>query len=174
DRAGRLTPLGEQVRRVPLHPRLARMLAAAGGARQMAQACALLSERHLLPPRTASTTSDLLSALDRWSEMPSHVHRAADTVSAIFRQSATRDRESAMTSEADFRRAVLAGYPDRVAQRRAAGAAEVLLASGTGATLSRDSGVRDGEFLIALDVVSTTSNQSAIRNPQSSMPLVRL
>ena len=32
----------------------------------MARACALLSERHLLPPRTASTTSDLLSAIDGW------------------------------------------------------------------------------------------------------------
>ena len=58
--------IGEQVRRLPLHPRLARMLVAAGGARQIAQACALLSERHLLPPRTASTTSDLLSAIDDW------------------------------------------------------------------------------------------------------------
>ena len=54
----------KQVRRLPLHPRLARMLVDAGGARSMAQACALLSERHLLPPRTATTSSDLLSALD--------------------------------------------------------------------------------------------------------------
>src|SRR5262249_51647128 len=75
--AARLTALGEQVRRIPLHPRLARMLAAAGGARQMARACALLSERQLLPARTASTSSDLLSALDRWSELPPHVHHAA-------------------------------------------------------------------------------------------------
>ena len=65
--AASLTAVGEQVRRLPLHPRLARMLVAAGGARQVAQACALLSERHLLPPRTASTSSDLLSALDHWT-----------------------------------------------------------------------------------------------------------
>jgi ATP-dependent RNA helicase HrpB len=59
-RDGRLTTVGEHVRRLPLHPRLARMLVAAGGAREVAQACALLSERHLLPPRHASTSSDLL------------------------------------------------------------------------------------------------------------------
>ena len=60
-----LTSMGEQVRRAPLHPRLARMLVEAGGSRQIAQACALLSERHLLPPRAASTSSDLLSAIDQ-------------------------------------------------------------------------------------------------------------
>jgi ATP-dependent RNA helicase HrpB len=67
-----------------------------------------------------------------------------------------------------FRRAVLAGYPDRVAQRRAPGSGDVRLATGTGATIARESGVRDGEFLVALDV------QTAIRNPQSAVALVRL
>jgi len=65
-----LTDVGEQVHRLPLHPRLARMLVAAAGARQIAQACALLSERHLLPPRLATTSSDLLSALDHWRDVP--------------------------------------------------------------------------------------------------------
>jgi len=144
-----LTTLGEQVKRLPLHPRLARMLIAAGGAHQMAQACALLSERHLLPPRTATTTSDLLSALDNWRSMPPHVQRAADVI-------ADRGLRTADSiADSDFRRAILAGYPDRVAQRRAPGSADVLLATGTGATIARESGVRDGEFLVALDVGRT-------------------
>ncbi len=54
--------------------------------------------------------------------------------------------------EPQFRRALLAGYPDRVAQRREPGSPNVLLASGTGATIAPESGVRDGEFLIALDM----------------------
>ena len=155
-----LTEIGEQVRRLPLHPRLARMLVEAGGARQIAQACALLSERHLLPVRTASTSSDLLSAIDNWSAVPPHVQRTAhviedlglriaDSQSAI--KSAVRNPQSAM-SEVAFRRAILAGYPDRVAQRRDAGSANVRLASGAGATIAPESGVRDGEFLVALDV----------------------
>ena len=155
-----LTAMGEQVRRLPLHPRLARMLVEAGGARQIAQACALLSERHLLPARTASTSSDLLSAIDNWNAVPPHVQRTAhviedlglriaDSQSAI--KSAVRNPQSAM-SEVAFRRAILAGYPDRVAQRRDAGSASVRLASGAGATLAPESGVRDGEFLVALDV----------------------
>jgi ATP-dependent helicase HrpB len=141
----RLTAAGEEVRRVPLHPRLARMLIAGGGARSIAQACALLSERHLLPRRTATTTSDLLSALDHWSDVPSHVQRVAREISDFRLQ--TSD-----LSEPDFRRAILSGYPDRVAQRREAGSAKVLLASGTGAEIGPESGVRDGDFLVALDV----------------------
>jgi ATP-dependent helicase HrpB len=175
----RLTPLGDQVRRLPLHPRLARMLIAVGGAAQMARACALLSERHILPPRTESTTSDLLSALDDWNAMPAHVRRAADVIADSMRhepQSANRDRQS--LSESAFRRAILSGYPDRVAQRRDPDSANVRLASGTGATIAPESGVRDGEFLVALDIsrveqsgpravrAAVRSSKGVIRDPQ--------
>jgi len=62
-------------------------------------------------------------------------------------------------SDADFRRAILAGYPDRVAQRREPKSPRLLLSTGAGATLSPQSGVVDGEFLVALDVrVSTRPN----------------
>jgi len=163
----RLTAIGERVRRLPLHPRLARMLVASGGTRQMAQACALLSERHLLPPRAASTASDLLSALDRWSDMPPHVQRAAAQIEAAVRDEA---RRGAPHSEPAFLRAVLAGYPDRVARRRAPTSPEVLLASGAGAAIARDSGVTAGEFLVALDVrQSTIHAQSAHRSPQPAL-----
>ena len=163
--APRLTAIGEQVRRLPLHPRLARMLVAAGGTPQMTQACALMSERHLLPPRAASTASDLLSALDRWSDMPPHVLRAASQIEAAVRGEA---RRSAPHDEATFLRAVLAGYPDRVARRRAPASPDVLLASGAGATIARESGVTGGEFLVALDV-----RESAVSN-RSALALVRL
>src|SRR4051812_44616670 len=144
---GRLTAIGEQVRRLPLHPRLARMLVASGGARQIAQACALLSERHLLAPRTATTSSDLLSAIDNWTAVPPHVQQVARQILPADFVVRTSD-----ASDAEFLRAILSGYPDRVAQRRAPGSADVLLASGTGATIAAESGVRDGEFLIAVDV----------------------
>ena len=168
----RLTEIGEQVRRLPLHPRLARMLVAAGGARQVAQACAILSERHLLPPRLATTSSDLLSALDQWSQMPPHVKRVADVIadlgmrnadSGTVSKSAVRIPQSAVLTESAFRRAVLAGYPDRVAQRREPGSSNVKLASGTGATMAPESGVRDAEYLIALDV----GQQSSVVSRQS-------
>jgi len=149
--AGRtLTPLGEQVRRLPLHPRLARMLIASGGAREVVRACALLSERHLLPPRNATTSSDVLSALDQWGDLPPHVHRIAEQLQAQIAS------ESAIAlPDLELRRAIFAGYPDRVAQRREPRSDAFLLSSGTGAKLGGDSGVRDAEFIVALDVTQS-------------------
>ena len=152
-RDGALTEIGLRMQRLPLHPRLARMLVAADGAWPIAQACALLSERHLLPPRTSATSSDLLSAIDRWADMPAHVKQAAEYIGSGF------SRTNRHLSESDFRRAILTGYPDRVAQRREPKSPRLLLSTGAGATLSQQSGVVEGEFLVALDVrVSTRPN----------------
>jgi len=161
-----LTPAGDRVRRLPLHPRLARMLVAANGARSVARACALLSERQLVPPRSASTTSDLLSAIDDWRGMPPHVQRVADDIGRF-------GDAGRSISDDDFRRAVLAGYADRVAQRREPGSPHVRLATGTGAVVAEESGVRDGEFLVALDVrapVVTGSGVVSARSPRKRLP----
>ena len=84
-REGALTDLGREIVRLPLHPRLASMLRAAGGARPMARACALLSERQVVPSRTAAaTSSDLLSALDSWEGLPPHVDRVARELERIY------------------------------------------------------------------------------------------
>jgi ATP-dependent helicase HrpB len=136
------------------------MLVAAGGSRSMARACALLSEGRAAGRRAIATTdSDLLSALDQWDMATPQVKRAADLI--VDRGSRNTDSQN----ERAFRRAVLAGYPDRVAQRREPGSPEVLLSSGTGATMGSESGVRGGEFLVALDI--TRNSQSA--NPQYSV-----
>jgi ATP-dependent helicase HrpB len=180
---GRLTKEGEQVRRLPLHPRLARMLLAARGSREAVRASALLSERHLFPQRAATTSSDLLSAMDDWDNVPSHVQRAATEIArmAASLQAATFHPPSPVPrDEPEFLRAVLSGYPDRVAQRREPRSPEVLLSSGTGAVLARESGVRDGEFFVALDVGSTVGSARRVglsgprtgRDPQT--PVVRI
>src|SRR5581483_278650 len=48
---GSLTEIGRRLQRLPLHPRLGRILLAGDGARPLAQACALLAERHYVPAR---------------------------------------------------------------------------------------------------------------------------
>jgi len=122
----RLTDVGEQARRLPMHPRLARIVVASPAAEP---ACRFLADGRRLPPRSASTTSDLLS-----------IHDSADRGLRI--------------AESDFRKAIFAGFPDRVAKRRAAGSPNVLLSSGTGAVIGRESGVVDAEFLVAIDVTN--------------------
>jgi ATP-dependent helicase HrpB len=163
---GRLTAIGEQVRRLPLAPRLARILVAARGATEAIRACAVIAERHFLPPRTAATTSDLLAAIDDWPRMPPHVHRLAREIERLIASgpdvasgsdvASGFSRISPVESESAFRRAILAGYPDRVAARRAPLSPSLRLASGTGAVLGPESGVHDGEFLVAVDVQASS------------------
>jgi HrpA-like RNA helicase len=54
--------------------------------------------------------------------------------------------------DATLRRALLAGYPDRVAMRREPKSPRLLLSSGTGATLAREADGGSGEFLVVLDI----------------------
>jgi ATP-dependent helicase HrpB len=56
--------------------------------------------------------------------------------------------------EEDLRRAVLAAWPDRVARRRAPGSPRLVLATGHGAILGRESGLHDGEYLVAVDLAA--------------------
>jgi ATP-dependent helicase HrpB len=149
---GRLTPLGETLRHLPLHPRLGAVLVAAGGSRRAAGACAVLAERRgPRPPDPATTDSDVLSLVDRLGEAPPAVRRAAEELGRLGSRLA--EKGSGAEDDASLRRALLAGFPDRVARRREPRSSRLLLASGTGAVLSRESGVRDGELLLALEVV---------------------
>jgi ATP-dependent helicase HrpB len=149
DASGAVTPLGRQMHRLPLHPRLARMLIAGGGAAGIALACALLSERRGALPAHGATTCDLLSAVDAREALPPHIRHLARELGNLVARGL--DVEPTL-DEAGFRRAVLAAYPDRVAKRRAPKGDRVLLASGAGARLARESGVRDAEYLVAVDV----------------------
>jgi ATP-dependent helicase HrpB len=150
--SGKLTDLGRRMQRLPLNPRVSAILLAADGAREAALACALLSERHFqpsLPGHRPTTSSDLLSAVEREGELPPHIVRTAAAL-----QSLVPGARRGPIREAELRRALLAGYPDRVARRRSAGSPRVLLSSGHGAVVGTESGVRDGEFLVALDVTA--------------------
>ena len=156
DRHRMLTPAGQFLRRLPLHPRLGRMLLATRGDTTMARACALLSERHFTPPRHSATACDLLAAVDGDTGLPAHVTRAAVQIQrAASSVSSDVSKGSAPIGEREFRRAVLAGYPDRVARRRAGSHDRFVLASGAGARLARESGVVNHEFIVAVEVTSS-------------------
>jgi ATP-dependent helicase HrpB len=151
DASGRLTALGRQMQRLPASPRLSAILIAAAGAREAALACAVLSERHyqLAAPQGSRPTTDC----DLWSmverDLPRHVVNAANALQSLLGVAA-----KSSIDETGLRRALLAGYPDRVGRRRAPGSPRVLLSSGHGAAIGPESGVRDAEFVLALDVTA--------------------
>jgi ATP-dependent helicase HrpB len=169
DARQRLTPLGREIQRFPLHPRLARFLLAAGGAEAAARACALLSERQLSASRGVATSCDLLAAVDDERALPPHVRAVSRNIGEIAR-AILGARARAVIDDASFRRAVLAGYHDRVGQRRTPGGDRVLLASGAGARMARESGVYDGEFLVAVDVAAP----QAASGPAAPDALIRV
>ena len=56
-------------------------------------------------------------------------------------------------------KALLAGFPDRVAKRREPASSRLLLFNGQGAVLDRESGVLGGDWLLALDVRAPARGQ---------------
>ncbi len=151
--ARRLSALGARLQRLPLHPRLGRVLLAAGAAPRAALCCALLSER--LPPLSSApvaTDCDLFPLLDRARELGPGLLEQARALQALAR--AEVDARAQGDDDAGLRQALLLGFPERVAQRREPGSARLLLASGSGARLGRESGVSAGTFVLALDVTA--------------------
>ena len=122
----RLRALDDNLQRIPLHPRLARVLHDAGEAG--VRVAALLAE-------DVRSVGDALTLADS----PRLDH-------------AVRELSRFAKGSGDVRRALLAGYPDRVAMRREPGSLRVLLSSGTGAMLAKESGMHTGELLVALDI----------------------
>ena len=161
----RLTPLGEQLRHLPLPPRLGRVLLAAGGSRRAAVLCAVLAEpgtiRRSGPP--LATDSDVLSMADELDRTRGFADRVARDLEAAA--SRLRLESARADDDASLRHALFLGYADRVAWRRAPGSARLLLASGTGAVLGRESGVVSGEFLVAheLGVLSASGGEAIVR-----------
>jgi ATP-dependent helicase HrpB len=101
----------------------------------------------------------LLSAVGDRDGVPPHVRDVARRLSEMVKHAA--DTSSAAPREDDFLRAIFSGYPDRVARRRASGSPKFLLASGHGAVLGPESGVRDAAFLVAVDVQAARRGEIA-------------
>ena len=148
---GHATESAQVFRRLPLHPRLARILIDGQGSFEAAAACAWLSEPGRTEGGHQTTSCDLLPILDAWPRMPFHLKRVAENLERSA-AAVLGSRKVGRIDETAFRQAVLAGYPDRVAKRRSPD--RVTLATGHGAVMGRESGVRDGEWLVALDVAA--------------------
>jgi ATP-dependent helicase HrpB len=161
DAAG-LTSAGRTLARLPLSPRLARLVVEADGHPDACLLAALLTDGRAPSPDGRTTESDLLSLLPAARALV-HLRRAADAIGRAV-PSPVRPESQARAPIQDevLCRAVLAGFPDRVAQRRTANGDALLLASGTGARLSPASGVRNAEFLVALDVRGIEGREAVV------------
>lgn len=180
DGQGALTFTGKRLLQFPLHPRLARLVMEAenlGVARDGATLAALLGERDIrlesrarFGPGGASAhaqsgPSDLLELLERYEQgqrggarqagLDAGAMSSVDRVTKQLSRVLDADRVNAPRTNAEredsLLRAVLAGYPDRVARRRKPRAPELVFAAGGSATLDPASVVHDAELMVAVD-----------------------
>jgi ATP-dependent helicase HrpB len=168
DTAGRVTPLGSAMARLPLHPRLACLLLKArkiGCPDTGCDLAALLSERDIVR-RGASgghmtSVAERLEMLREW-RMTGRTGEQADTgaLKAVERVSQQLRRllggspkQPADGGDSDsLSRLLLAAYPDRVARLREGEGGRYLLANGRGARLASGAAVSPVALLIAVSV----------------------
>jgi ATP-dependent helicase HrpB len=169
DDASRISKIGREVVRLPLHPRLGRLLLRAKELNCPGLGCqlaALLSERDIfrhdaggsLHPLSHSDVFDRLSALESW-RLTRKNERSMDLAAVKNVERVTRQlcRFMSISNENNkldgdddcIARLLLAAYPDRIARRRTTGSGYVL-AGGRGARVSERSAVKTADFIVAL------------------------
>ena len=167
DERGTITTLGREMSALPLHPRLARMvaLAASTGPRDAALACAiaaLLEDRDVLRGRPDDVPTDLVERLALLAD-PARRHpqvdgRAVGTARRRARELARRigvDQDHVDDlGEADYHasgRVLSLAYPDRLAVRRRQ-PGRFQLRSGTGVWVPKGDQLGDESFLVVADL----------------------
>lgn len=152
DSAGRITPGGTALARLPLHPRLAHMVVAAGAdddAQTAAELAVLITERGL-----GGDGTDLAHRLDRFRTDRS---KRADDARALARRWAAQagSRNSAGNLPAGLHLA--RAFPDRVAQ--AAGPrGKFRLSNGRQASLEASDALAAAPFLVVTDMTGAAAN----------------
>ncbi|HSL83462.1 MAG TPA: ATP-dependent helicase HrpB [Thermoanaerobaculia bacterium] len=192
-----LTPLGRTLARLPVHPRLGRLLVEGqrrGRGREAALLAAMLSERPpFLPSREGppegpahASRSDLLDRLDAlerfertghdWSGIAGRVNRSAARFVLQSRDQLAGLVESELGTgpaappearDEALLRALFAAHPDRLVRRREPGSRQGVMVGGRGVVLARESAVVEPELLVAVDL-------DAGRPGERSEALVRL
>lgn len=167
---GRITSDGERLSKMPLHPRLARMVDRGfqlGVGFEACLAAAALSERDVLRPAipgdgqrhvSGSDLLDRVEAIESDGQSPKTVAAryrpaAGKSVRRVAKQLAEgrSERQRTEARPVAFAKAVLAGFPDRVAKRREDASAELHVADGKGASLHPGSAVSaDDRLLVAV------------------------
>jgi ATP-dependent helicase HrpB len=152
DQAGRPTPHGKAIAKLPLPPRLAHMLIAAGEhgwARTAAEVAVLLSERGL-----GGNDADLELRLRRWRSERGPRAEAARGLARRWRQLAA---SSGSEDGEEVGACVALAFPDRISKRRDASGENWISAGGRGFRLDPASPLAREEWLAVAEVAGSAS-----------------
>ncbi len=171
DRTGSVTPQGRAMARLPLHPRLSRLMVRAGemGCQRVgADLASILSERDIFRQsgidrvHNERDVAERLDMLRRWRKgtdtSGAANPQALRTVERTAKQllSLVPGKPAAADSVGDetdlISRLLLCAYPDRICKRREDGGGRFVLVQGKGVRLSPDSGLGTSPYLIAVNL----------------------
>jgi ATP-dependent helicase HrpB len=169
DPSGSVVPTGRAMARLPLHPRLSRLMLRAkelGCVSLGADLAALLTERNIFRSGAAERTADKpdiserIDTLRTWrrgkgsgGNVDVSALRAVErTATQLLRlMSEAREVSSAEMVDADLiPRLLLSAYPDRICKRREEGGGRFVHAQGRGVRLSQDSPLVSSPYIIAV------------------------
>lgn len=183
---GQITELGTAMARLPLQPRLARLVIKGeqlGVMEDAALIASLLAERDPFSGRSGGRDAEHHSdsdVLDRVHALQSfaqsergiswlgEVDRGAARSIMRAQQQLVRsldqnDNNKAIDRDTSLLQCILAGFPDRVARRREPASPRAVMVGGRGVKLARESAVRDAELFICVDIQETTGSEAVVR-----------
>jgi ATP-dependent helicase HrpB len=139
----RITELGHEMARLPLHPRLARLLIAGKQQGLLHEACSIAAE---LSNRTAA-------------------HAMIQQTRRQLLQLMGADAAGRPQGGTGMATLYISAWPDRIAMQREAGAGRYLLASGRGAVLAKNCNI-SSQWLVALKVDGGTGAEGVIHHAE--------
>ncbi len=149
---GRITPHGRVLAALPLHPRLAHMLAVAGP--DAAMLAAVLGERDVLKGAPPDLGLRMAAVADQRRFEASHPWPVLRPVVERVKQEARRLARAISASDAGYslaQQAALA-YPDRVGLRRKGEAPRWVLSGGKGAVMAAGTPLAAARLIVATDL----------------------
>ncbi len=183
-----VTELGKRMARLPVHPRIARLLLEGcryGYLPRLALAAALLSERDpFRRPRETechhnsdSDVLDRLAALEAFersgrrdsevgrvdSGAAKFLFRARDQLKRLVEQESDKRTEQQISADEAVGRALLAAFPDRLARRREPGGPRGLMIGGRGIRLAKQSAVSQAPLFVCVDLEEIGKSDALVR-----------
>ncbi len=171
---GTITPIGQQMLSLPVHPRIARMLIAAAATPLLEEALNLATL--LSDDSRSNTRHDPLAALH---DLPPHLHRIRDQLAASAHTLAPSKTHAGhsltkIKNPSTLPELLLLAYPDRVARRRENDPHAAVMVGGSGVRLSNDAltpALAATPLFLALDVHHDPRNKKSEATVHSAIPL---
>jgi len=182
DRSGSVTPLGKAMARLPLHPRLARLVllaVEAGNPGLGADLAAMLSERDIIRRRSLPRMMDIcepdigerVALLRTWRkgfELPDSADEWAikrvDRTSRQLLQLVSHEKKVLTPDDGNDLppRLLLCAFPDRIAKKCEGEAGRFLLVNGRGIGFASASSLDNSPFIVAVQVDAGVKGEGVV------------